>query len=251
MTHTAEQIDRAKKAFAFSSDSDLARFLDISYPTIKNWREEKGSTRQSKQNYVFKAVIEALEKLLSNGRKTSPQDLYNFFVTPRKALGGQSFHQIILKKAKDEDAVELIVYLIDSSAKESLSEESLSSKERFERSYGVISDISCRKAAEENPSILTEILEDTKDAIETSVILEALPYSGDTGFINHIITYLDDFSPLVRESAVTALHAYAEDSEELSGKVIFPALKKRLEKESSAAIQKSIGEALNCHKFEF
>lgn len=248
---TAEQIEFTKKALAFSSDNDLAHFLHTSAPTIRNWRQGNMGTRLSKQIFTFKAVHKVLEKLLSSGRRSSPQEIYNFFVTPRKTLDGQSIHQIILETATDDNAVKLIVFLTDASAKVVFAEKPLSANEEFEKSFGNISNESCRKAAEGSPSILLDLLKASRDPIEKSIILEAFSYSDEVSLVEHIITYLDDVSPLVRSSAVIALHAFAEDSDELSEQVIFPALRDRLEREPSDLIKKSMKEALSCHAFEF
>ena len=247
----SQKIEYVKKSLALGSDSDLARFLNVTYPTVQNWKQGTPGSRSSKQSLALSTVIHVIDKLESLELITNPLEMNKLFLTPFAELGNKSFRDIITEDVKNEESKEFVLMLAKIIANKQDAPTNISSAEEIKKIYGEFSDRVCRSIAAKTPQILVNALENSSDAVEKSILIEAIPYSEDEGFIEGLFVYLNDISPMVRDSTAIALHSYAEDSPDTCESIIFPALRKRLEKEESEGVKQSITEALNCHTFEF
>ena len=127
----------------------------------------------------------------------------------------------------------------------------LSVLDEFSSKYGIITEESARMAAEKSPMLLARLIRSIKDEETRAILLEALSFSEDESLCDMLILYLDSGSERVRLAVVTALHSYAEDSESLADRVIFPALRELLQREESVEIKIAISSALECNTFYF
>jgi hypothetical protein len=227
-----DQIEEVKRDLSFRNDRDLAKYLDFEPNTIENWKKHKFNFRRSsKPIHRFKALVESINELKAIHREWDSKLLREFFDIQREALFGKSILSYILDTVTNTDGVGVVVIIVRLAAIRTGASE-IDPFKKFTEQFGAFSVKSCQKAALGDPDLISEILISSSDPIKKAMIIESLPYSEDERYVETIEGYLEDISPFVREAAITGLHSYAESSEELADKSIFPILRKRIESET-------------------
>ena len=121
----------------------------------------------------------------------------------------------------------------------------------FESRYGSIRDDTVSAAAKDEPSILLRLLSAPIDDEEIAVVIRGLSFTQDEVYIDQVSAFLSSKSVTLREAAVTGLHMYAEDDEDLAEQRIFPLLRKHAASERSTLVMASIDAALRCNTWDF
>lgn len=192
------------------TDFDLMRDLEISEPTLRNYK--KDGKRKKKR------VSEPRMKLfILNLSLTRVKDLgYSnaFEIIKNVLIQGVPFLKFVNEHATDG----LIEIVVEQALELQLSKKAQdNSLEIYRMKYKYLNDETLRIASKENPELLIKLIDDTNLRPSTrGDILEALSIGGRKEYFAFIKDKIDEPAPHLREAAFNGLYEYYSRYEEFA-----------------------------------